>query len=69
MFVGGATVDGPQGKQIQSLHEMCGRFTGEIVCLIQIWEKELAAKPDRLESIERDVHKVFTKCSPAEQTC
>lgn len=61
MFVGGATVDGPQGKQIQSVHEMFGRFTGEIVSHIQSWEKELAAQPDRLESIERDVHQVFAR--------
>jgi hypothetical protein len=61
MFAKGATMEGPEGKQIQSVPEMIGRFTGEVVALIQNWEQELSEHPDQLESIERQIHKVYAR--------
>jgi hypothetical protein len=57
----GTKMDGPEGKQIESVEEMIGRFTGELFGHTRQWEKELIEHPDSLEAIERQVHKVFAR--------
>src|SRR6056297_1534422 len=57
----GTKMDGPEGKQIESVEEMIGRFTGELIEHIKRWETELIDSPGDLEIIERQVHKVFAR--------
>ncbi len=40
---------------------MIGRFTGELLGHTRQWENELIKQPEGLESIERQVHKVFAR--------
>jgi hypothetical protein len=54
-------MDGPEGKQIQSVEEMIGRFTGELLGRVNGWKVALIETPSELESIEREVHKVFAR--------
>jgi len=61
MIPRGATMDGPEGKQIQSVEEMIGRFTGELITHIDNWKKTLIQNPSELERIERDVHQVYAR--------
>lgn len=54
-------MEGPEGKQIQSVEEMIGRFTGELIGHIKQWQADLIESPSDLETIERQVHKVFAR--------
>src|SRR6056297_3834092 len=58
---GTTTMDGPEGKQIQSVEEMIGRFTSELLGHIGGWKEELIEAPGELEEIERKVHRVFAR--------
>lgn len=57
----GTSMEGPEGKQIQSVEEMIGRFTGELIGHIKQWQADLIESPSDLETIERQVHKVFAR--------
>ena len=59
--MGAATVDGPDGPNIQSVEEMIGRFTSELVSLMPQWKTRLMDDPSQLESLERDVHIAFAR--------
>lgn len=59
--MGAATVDGPDGPNIQSVEEMIGRFTSELVSLMPQWKSRLMDDPSQLESLERDVHIAFAR--------
>ena len=61
MLAQGATMDGPEGKQIESVEEMIGRFTGELLGHVGDWKSLLIASPGDLEAIESKVHKVFAR--------
>lgn len=61
MLSKGATMDGPEGKQIESVEEMIGRFTGELLGQVGQWKAALVASPGDLETIERKVHQVFAR--------
>lgn len=61
MFDRGTTMDGPEGKQIQSVEEMIGRFTTELLGHIGGWKEALASTPGEFEEIERKVHHVFAR--------
>lgn len=61
MLTQGATMDGPEGNQIQSVEEMIGRFTGELLGQIPDWKDSLISSPGDLEQIERKVHQVFAR--------
>ena len=61
MFSQGTTMDGPEGKQIESAEEMIGRFTGELLGQLPHWKDSLITSPDELEAIERKVHQVFAR--------
>ena len=61
MFAQGATMDGPEGKQIQSVEEMFGRFTSELLGHVGGWKEALIQAPGELEEIERKVHHVFAR--------
>ena len=61
MLAQGTTMDGPEGKQIQSVEEMIGRFTAELLGHIDGWKEGLIEAPGDLEEIERKVHRVFAR--------
>jgi len=57
----GATMDGPEGKQIQSVEEMIGRFTAELLAHLPDWKAKLIESPNELEAIETKVQQVFAR--------
>lgn len=61
MLTQGVSMEGSEGKQIQSVEEMIGRFTGELIGHIKQWEADLIRSPGDLEIMERRVHKVFAR--------
>lgn len=54
-------MDGPEGKQIQSVEEMIGRFTSELLGHVGGWKESLIDAPDELETVERKAHAVFSR--------
>lgn len=61
MLSQGLTMDGPQGNQIQSVEEMVGRFTTELLRQIDGWKRSLIQTPGELEATERNVHQAFAR--------
>ncbi len=61
MLAQGVTMDGPEGKQIQSIDEMIGRFTRELSGQIDPWKDSLKQSPHQLELIENKVHQSFAR--------
>ena len=59
--MGDFRVDGPQTPCVQSSEEMAGRFQAELMTLLPEWKKRLAADPDRLIELERDIHSAFSR--------
>jgi len=59
--VGDCVVDGKDGPSVKSAEEMIGRFTSELVSLMPDWRDRLAAAPEQLEALEREVHKAFSR--------
>jgi len=57
----GITMDGPDGKQIQSVQEMLGRFITEVAAEISPWSDQLFNDPACLEGLERQVHALFAR--------
>lgn len=65
MLTQGASMEGPEGKQIQSVEQMIGRFTGELITHIKQWETDLIDAPGDLETIERQ----YCGHAPASSWC
>lgn len=59
--MGACRVDGPTGPTIESVEEMAGRFTGELLMLVPGWKQRLAADPGQLESLEHEVHTAYAR--------
>ncbi len=57
----GVTMDGQQGKFIESTQEMILRFTSEISTQSLTWTQQIIDSPADLESIERDVHDAYAR--------
>ena len=57
MLVTGLTMDGRDGEQIQSVHDMIGRFTTELLGKLEPWRDVLRDNPADLETIETSVHR------------
>lgn len=57
----GLSMEGREGKQIQSVHEMIGGFTAELFSKLDRWKEQLHNDPASLEGIERDVHAAFAR--------
>lgn len=57
----GLSMEGREGKQIQSVHEMIGGFTAELFSKLDRWKEQLRNDPASLETIERDVHAAFAR--------
>jgi len=59
--MGVVSVDGRDKPNVQSVEEMVGRFTGELLTLIPGWKQTLTASPEELEPLEREVHAAFAR--------
>lgn len=59
--MGVCNVDGPDGPAIESVEEMAGRFSSELMTLMPVWKERLTSKPDELEQLEHDVHAAFAR--------
>jgi hypothetical protein len=60
-LMGAVTVDGANGPKIQSVEEMAGRFSSELMTLMPDWKQRLKSDPGGLEQVERDVHAAFAR--------
>lgn len=54
-------MDARDGDQIQSVQEMIGRFTAELISKLEPWKNHLHESPEELEAIEKDVHRAFDR--------
>lgn len=54
-------MDGKDGPNVESVEEMLGRFTSELVSLMPTWRDKLQADPGSLEDLEREVHAAFAR--------
>lgn len=59
--MGAVTVDGANGPRIQSVEEMAGRFSSELMTLMPQWRARLISEPGSLAELERDVHAEFSR--------
>jgi hypothetical protein len=61
LVMGDFRVDGPQTPCVQSPEEMAGRFQAELMTALPEWKRRLAADPDRLIELEREIHSAFSR--------
>lgn len=61
MCMQGVTMEGRQGKFIESTQEMILRFTSEICIESQQWTQQIIDSPADLETIERSVHQAYAR--------
>ena len=61
MCVQGVTMEGRQGKFIESTQEMILRFTSEVSVDAQQWTQPIIDSPADLETIERSVHQAYAR--------
>ena len=54
-------MDGRDGEQIQSVHEMFVRFHAETLGKVELWRTRLQDNPTELEAIETDIHHAFDR--------
>lgn len=59
--MGEVGVDGQDKPRVQSVEEMVGRFSGELISQLGDWKVRLEAEPGELESLEREVHAAFAR--------
>ena len=59
--MGDFRVDGPQTPCVQSPEEMAVRFQAELLASLSEWKRQLAANPDRLGELEREIHAAFSR--------
>ena len=59
--MGDVMADGKNAAAIESVEEMAGRFTSELMTFMGGWQQRLMAEPEELEQIERDVHVAFAR--------
>ena len=57
----GISVDGRNGKLIQSVAEMIVRFLGDVFPKLAEWEQRLKADPQILDTLEREVQQEFSR--------
>jgi len=57
--MGELTVDGVDGKSVQSVEELVGRFQGELFANIPKWKERLANDPMACSHLEREIQLFF----------
>ena len=59
--MGAVSVDGKEASSIQSVEEMAGRFSSELITFIPQWRQTLIEEPDQLANLEARVHGAFAR--------
>lgn len=59
--MGDFRVDGAETPCVESAEEMAGRFHAELMTVLPKWKATLAADPDRLMDLEREIHALFSR--------
>jgi len=59
--MGGCSVDGPNGPEVEGTIETAGRFYAEVATLLPQWQQRLEERPERLPEIEQEVHRQFAR--------
>ena len=59
--MGGCSVDGPNGPEVEGTTETVGRFYAELATLLPQWQQRLEERPERLPEIEQEVHRQFAR--------
>lgn len=59
--MGAVMVDGQDAPAIESVEEMAGRFTSELMTLVPGWKQRLMSDPADLEQLEHEVHSAFAR--------
>lgn len=57
--MGDVTVNGPNGRHVDSVEEMAGQFSSELIGHIPRWRQRLIDRPDELMTLEAEVHQAF----------
>ena len=58
---GGVSVNGKDEQLIESVEEMAGKFSAELMTHLPVWKTRLADAPQNLADLERDVHVAFAR--------
>jgi hypothetical protein len=61
LVMGDYRVDGPNTPSVQSPEEMAGRFQAELMTALPGWKGRLAADPDQMVELEREIHAAFSR--------
>lgn len=59
--MGAVAVDGPDGPNIETVEEMAGRFSSELMTLMPGWREKLIENPETLGELEHEVHSAFMR--------
>ncbi len=59
--MGAVMVNGKNLPAVESVEEMAGRFTSELMAAMGGWKHRLMSSPAELEQLERDVHAAFSR--------
>lgn len=59
--MGVCNLNGSDGPAIESVEDMAGRFSSELMTLMPGWKERLTSEPDKLERLEHDVHAAFAR--------
>lgn len=59
--MGGCTLNGAQGPKIESVAQMFGLFSGEVVPQLSVWEQRLLGDPGSTIEVEQEVKAAFER--------
>ena len=59
--MGVCKVNGADGPVIESVEEMAGRFSSELMMLMPGWKVQLSEHPEKLPELESQVHAAFAR--------
>lgn len=59
--MGACRMSGPDGPVIQSVEDMAGQFSSELMTLMPGWKERLTSMPEELEQLEQVVHTAFAR--------
>lgn len=59
--MGAVSVNGRDGPTIQSVEEMAGRFSSELMTLMPGWKQSIVREPSKLSQLECEVHQAFSR--------
>jgi len=59
--MGDCSVNGPGGVKIESVAQMFGQFSGEVLAQMPDWQRKLMEEPGELDALEHEVHRAFAR--------